>query len=533
MTIKEINRSPYEYFLKILLGCIFYFFSVSLQASLPNEAQKALNTGNGVSLKMNSDGFKVVSQEILNFINAHGSEVELPDQVFRIPGVMKFKASGISILPHVLKFNIVPKANQLGVDLVLLNLQISIKDLIVEQDYFSALAVHCDNWIIGLGNHIQLPFSADINIGLEDGQMSLVMEAPNWELRPHQYMAYGPRSCAGPLGTAPDFIQRFVAYLSSYSRPIVERLVVYAAEQMLSKLETELNNTFVQNFPVNTPNFGPIPASHLLFGITPETFHLSEQGVDLVLSSKLALNEDYEEDETGGDIQNFPWKRLLDAGGRMKRLQRMTEVGVHPDLINQLLQLTLKKGGIPFEIDRTWSERLNTILSKEELTSYWPDLDNIPNESPYLRAFVKFTVPPQLNASAEGVKVGELSLHLMQVEFMLKVLENGKWHDYYKLALSIESLARPRIDDNLFFPVLSKIKYSFTGKWADGYHPKDRTFDKDAFKELLGVGFTLLDSDFGRDTGLFLPTFKTETSEILLSKFSQVGTYWFLEFLFK
>jgi hypothetical protein len=516
-----------------------------LSNDLVSTTSQILQTENGVVLKMNGDGFKVVSQEILNFINTRVANMSFPDQEFQLTSRTRIKGRGIRILPNLLKFQLTPQADKLRLELVFINLQLEVEQLQMLYGASSKMTAHCEGWNIDLGNHNSLPASAEMGVRLENGEFRLSLGEVNLNILPHQYHVAGPKSCTGPLGgSAPLFLKRFISYLTQHTRSYIEKMIKGMAAELVIRLEKELNSTFVQNFPIKTPAFGPIPEAHLLIGMIPKKFQFSPEGVDIVLSTKLAFNDrhgltDWEsvEDEKEG------MKNLVILGEKLekvwdvvkdevpvKRLKSMTEIGVHHALLNQFSQIIFKNGGAPVEVQRTWAPVFKTMTSKEELANYWPDLENVPDESPFVRLFLKLTKAPLINSSAIVLNPGEFSMVLPEVELLVKVLSGGVWQDYYKIFLSFEGKAMPRILEETFFPTISNIKYSFRGEWASTYHPRDPLFDSDSFNESVQLAVNFMDNDSTRDIGAKLPPFKAGKSEFVLNKLAQDGPYWFLGF---
>ncbi|MBF0298595.1 MAG: hypothetical protein HQK51_07745, partial [Oligoflexia bacterium] len=323
-----------------------------------------------------------------------------------------------------------------------------------------------------------LEIRGNLAMGFDQHQQMLKFKIDRFNfntIKRGQFVVNGPHSCHGLFGIPSRLQSLIVNQLLTQIRPLLNWTLGHQLRLISSVAEKIINSASNFTIPISFPEFKIIPATTVSLSAYPNDFAVSAKSLKLKLSVLLAKNYD-------GFVYYKNNNKNLRPEERIVLGERIGTVAIRPTLLNELLQAFLKKGSLPFEVTKEMNADLGAMLSRQELAVFWPDLDSVNADSNEMRLDVKITKVPTIDNSWKEETV---SMNVPQLLVTFKILQNGKWKNYFNLLLDLKATIKPNVNEGKIMLKLLSTESSISGKWAQGYTPKNDQFNQEDFKRLL------------------------------------------------
>ncbi|MBF0362685.1 MAG: hypothetical protein HQK49_16820 [Oligoflexia bacterium] len=437
-----------------------------------------------MSLELTKHGFDVLGEGVKFYLNNDNKEHSISDKEFSVPMLAKISVSDLTFKTDVASISFTPHKDGLSFKMLIKALKISVGEMEIRNSMFSFVKNGCEGTeiILGDGEESPLEVSGDLGMSFYDNRLNLELESFDFYIEKDQFEVVGPSYCYGPFGIRSRMQSFILHYMLGYIRPFLNwtletqlKFVAFAAENLIAEAA---NFTIPISIP-QIPQIQIIPATTLYLNTYPTDFSISKK------SLKLDLSVNVEKD----NFKAVTTKAIVEPPLLLG--ERIGTLGIEPLLINQLLHAFFKNGSLPMEITKASSAEIAPMLSRMELSSFWPDLEKVAADSDEMRINLKILQVPSINAIWDNPQ-GKIQFDLPKLLLTFKILQNKKWINYYDLKLSLKATVAPTVSGGKILLKLSEPKYSISGEWAYGYTPTINEFNKEGLEGLLNTIFSMM-----------------------------------------
>ena len=244
----------------------------------------------------------------------------------------------------------------------------------------------------------------------------------------------------------------------------------------------------------------PLPVYAPRFQVWPEQISADENGLSLVMGLTLASLEPFEKSK--------PLMRSTQSTislGQVPEDKAMHFV-VAPDIFKPVTELFVESDQLQLDLLDVPEPLFAQLADRGTIKEIIPDLAQF-GDSLQVRSTLRVVRPlvasnPKQSATSEGPK--PLELQLPSVHVIVSIKENAKqptWQPCATFELSLSeqvraSLQKPAHDLRIVsLEWLKAADVTGTGKFAEGYEPKDRTLNADRYVERFKAAWTAYFSD--------------------------------------
>lgn len=445
-------------------------FVAALAALAPQAQAKSLDVA------LTRPGFELISDAARTELTSRLQDAKLPDQTITIPLLARVEAEDITFSVALDRLDAYPAEGLIGVDAVVDNVTVHIGRLRFEAWAVPFLGTTCTGTTVDAGRHAALPLSVQIGAKVSDGGIALKLKHLSFSMNRDQYAANGPGDCRGPFDIK-DYFTRFVAgQVLAHARPLIEKAVHIEARRLVPRVAAMLNELAETPLVLGLPDLIVAPAARVALKGKPTALSLTPDGMRLALDLSVAPAGTPQRARRVRNLRHHPGTLY-------------GTVGVHPELITELLAATLANGSRPVELKPAMDPMIETLTDRAALAAFWPDLDKVADAGNTLKLFARIVEPPVFKARPDGqgwhAVIPDLELHY-------QLNQGGAWIDYADLHVSAVIDAAPSVaGGKLALNVLSGTATA-TSTWAPTYHPVDPTFDSETTNAVFAAVIDLV-----------------------------------------
>lgn len=449
-------------------------------SSLNQEFQRI---SHAASLELNKDGFSLLSEvlqrELLNPLN----ELKVPDIEHKVPLLARLKLSGIRVRPKLRQLTIQPSEDSLDLNVKVRDFVISVQELRIESPFSSSFGSSCSGASVRFKGHKGIPVSMNLGIQLDaEKHIRLSSGAPDFSINRYQYHPQGPEKCVGSFGLPNALVRFAMKFALKHARSMVVKAVRSQLSQMVPFIENKINDMSRLRLPMVVPEILILPESRLAFNFSPSHLKLSREKMELELD--VAVD--------GDDQKSMHEPSILP----------LVTFGIRPELINRIFAVLLRNGSHELEISPSSHIKLADILQVSEMSYFWPELNLVPTDSPYIKLFAMIRKAPEIETKRDDARI---RANIPEIFFRAQIKRAGRWQDYFNLYVGLNMGITSTIESGKLSFSMDSPELKIFGHWADGYQPVDPSF---AVNEMQSL-FSQLLSHYVSSHAPFLVRFPT------------------------
>ncbi len=432
-----------------------------------------------LQVELTGDGLSLIAHMVKDQLPGEMNDLALPDVEKDLPGGFKVKASGIKASLALDSLALAPAVDTLNIKVGVKRIKIAIDQLeIVRPVLGFPLGATCryttfnvaEQGIVYLDMGL-LPSVVDTNIQLAAGKIEFPVSADN-------YRVQGPGECRGAL-ILNGVIQQVLHGVFGMVRPLLGNLVASKVKEFLPTITDELNAQTHLQVQVDLNGIPALPDRTAEISAFPS--HLKIDGNALTA-------------EVGVKIRQVTRQRDFTESSPFlgTASKRFGAIGLNPGILTAAFGELYQDGTDFYEIDENTLPQIKDLLTKEGLSSIWPDLLQAQTDAPYLRLAIRLAETPVFLADQE---LQAITVHIPKIQLKFQIQAEGEWKDYFIMDLNLKTGADLKIEDgNLKVGLIEHSDVQVEGRWADGYTPADPTFERDTaqavFAALLEIAYS-------------------------------------------
>ncbi|MBF0298360.1 MAG: hypothetical protein HQK51_06550 [Oligoflexia bacterium] len=456
-------------FNKIMLFLILLSFFTFSQA----KSEELIKINEALTVDITEHGFNILGEGAKTFLNNEGKERTLPDQQIKVPLISRLSITGLSFKSNVDSLSFVPYNSGLKFSMVIKNFKIK-----VERIGIGRRGNNCEETEIILGNKNDLPIKGDFGINFSNDRFNLNINSFDFHIKRKQFSVHGPKRCYGSSGRRSRLEAFAINRLITFVRPFIHTVIKHQLRLVASKAEKMINDAAKFTLPISIPKFEIIPATTISLSAHPYDFSLNSEGLKIKLSIAILRNEHLE-------------KNLAPRNNPIVLGERIGTVGVNPLLVNEIMRAFFINGSLPFEISKNINPDIESLFSRKELATYWPDLAQVKADSDEMKFKMKLQKTPYINITWDE---GKIHVDLQQFLITTRILQNTVWRDHFDLTIDLKATIQANIKNGKIMIKLTEPETKVEGQWAKGYTPTIPEFDKNKLKELIDSFISLIEN---------------------------------------
>jgi hypothetical protein len=323
----------------------------------------------------------------------------------------------------------------------------------------------CTNTQIKLGHKHSIPLMSQVRIGIDQGDVTVSMPHVGFELDANNYTVSGPKRCSGDLGVG-RLLRSIVHAILEQSR----KRIIEAAKQQVRKLEDDMEGILnahshaVMSFELGIP---PLPRQTVSVRTWPY---------------RIAIDDKMLRFELGAEINSaaLPAKSFYPAPKVI-----LGAIGINLELLNQALAKLANSMTEPLASGDGLHAKFSKALSIEYASAVWPDLREVALTGSNLGLKFSLSQAPRVEAEARSSHT-DLKLHIPALTLHFDAPIAGALVPYFDLDLDLQARLDLMEADGMLLVQLAELpKFSISGRWADGYTPRNNLFEQDLTETLF------------------------------------------------
>jgi hypothetical protein len=437
-------------------------------------ASEKMQSEHAFNLKLSRDGFQLLGKVMKDLLLVDIEHEPLADVSTDTQVGATIHAKELELSASFASLKLVPQNAGLKIDIGIRDVAFKAHVIVIESNLLP-ISVTCRDTTIHIGEDAAAPLKAKTKVELKDGNIAMTLEDKSFTIAMDNYRIEGPASCDGPIGTG-VLTKPMIQALLFAARPLIENRIENQVEDMVPGIEGLLNALSHQKVPLDIKDMPPLPDMHLSLQLQPTKLHMTNDGLDLILGAAFSREEPTPEQSFAKKIR--PEVRILG------------ELGINPELINELLAIVGEGFQEYFEIDPKAVPGVDQLFDRDRLSGVLPDLKNPHITSSRIRVFIKLASTPflYLDEAAQDLR---MQIPKLQTKFMVQL--DGVWQDYFHFELMVDGGAHATIaDQHINLGISKNYKFALTGHWDESYTPSINFYDHELADILIITVFDYL-----------------------------------------
>lgn len=448
-----------------LLPLLMIFIAANAMASPQGQDPLEIQSG-ALRLEINRTGLALMAKEIGQALPRATEHLHLDSQTLDLPGEADIRLHDVKVGFRFVDLSLAPLNQALRLKASVADLSISIGGLEFRRKATSVNAfTDCRDTTFHLGENKPVDFAMDLELKVHDKAIELEPLEQQLNVSRGNYRVDGPALCHGFAG---NITRRILHLVLGAVRPLLDPLMSRTLRHTLPLLAQELTKVLDLELQLELARLDILPPRRVTLRAFPAGAMVNEdQG--LILEAGMQL--------TGEDLDPKPKRAHLqdDEDTSIFTGPRLGSLGVNPAIVTHAYR-ALVAGESPWlEIDQKLLPNIEDVLKVSYAASIWPELKTLPISASHLKVFARLNQAPVVIAQQNPAMA---SLAISDIDLALYVEVDGKWQRFFDLNLDFSSGLAPSLTfGNIVVHLKRDSKIVLRGAWADGFTPKDPTFN--------------------------------------------------------
>lgn len=432
-----------------------------------------------LQVELTGEGLSLIAHMVKDQLPGELTDMPLPDVEKELAGGFKVKASGIKASLALDSLELAPATDTLAIKVGVKRIKVAIDQLDIERPVLGfPLGATCRYTTFNIAEQGIVYLSMGLQPTIVDTNIELAADKIEFPVSSDNYRVQGPGECRGAL-ILNGVIRQVLHGVFGMVRPLLGNLVASQVKENLPKIADELNAQTHLQVQIDLNGIPSLP---------DRTAEIS------AFPSRIKIDGNALVAEVGVKVRQVTRQRDFTEARPFlgTASKRFGAVGLNPGILTAAFGELYQDGTEFFDVDENTIPQIKDLLTKEGLSSIWPDLMQAQTDAPYLKLAIRLAQTPVFVADPE---LQAITVHLPKVQLKFQISSEGAWKDYFIMDLNLKTGAAMKIEDgNLEIGLIEKSDVQVEGRWADGYTPADPTFERDTaqavFAALLEIAYS-------------------------------------------